>query len=107
VWLVADRFRAFPRSLSLTEFAGVPAKHWILIAIVAALLWRLPARAALPLFGVSALILSEAFGLTPSSLSMLKYLLVLLLVGVYAAGEQDWAFVRTIRQRLAGRGASS
>jgi hypothetical protein len=107
IWLVADRFGVFPRSVSLTEFASVPAKHWILIAIVSALLWRLPARAALPLFGVSALILSEAFGLTPPTLSMLKYLLVLLLVGVYAAGERDWALLRTFRQRLTGTGAVS
>jgi urea transport system permease protein len=107
IWLAADRFGAFPRVLSVTEFAGTPAKHWILIGIATALLWNLPARAALPLFGVSALILSEAFGLTPPSLSVLKYALVLLLVAVYAAGEQNWAFVRALTRRPGRRGAAS
>jgi hypothetical protein len=84
----------------MVEFANVPAKHWILIVVSAAGLWKLPARAVLPLFGVAALILSEALGLMPSSFAMLKYLIVLLLVGVYAGGEHGWAIPAPLKRRF-------
>ena len=88
-FLIADKLGAFPRVLTLTEFAFVPVKYWILIVLAAGLLYFQRTRSALPLFGVAALILSEAMGLMPGSLSTVKYVLLLLTFAVYAVWATD------------------
>jgi urea transport system permease protein len=101
-FLVADKLGAFPRVLALTELAFIPLKYWILIVLTAVLLVLQKTRAALPIFGVSVLIVSEALGLMPGSLSTLKYVLLVVLFAIYAAGTVDGG-VRAIMRRLTWR----
>jgi hypothetical protein len=97
-YLIIDKLGWLPRALSLTEFAGIEIKYWILIIAAAVLCWGRMAHSAIPLFGLSWFVLTEAFGLMPSSFAVLKYLLVLLTVGVYVGLETGG--VSTLTRRL-------
>jgi urea transport system permease protein len=98
IYFVADKLGVFPRPLTLTELAGVPLKYWILIAIAGGLLFLQSTRVALPLFGVAALIVSEALGLMPASFAVLKYVIVLALFATYAIGTAEGGVRSLIRR---------
>jgi hypothetical protein len=99
-YLVADKLGWFPVALTENEISGIPVKYWILIVATIVLCLGRVARAAIPLLGISWFILTEAFGLMPSSFAMLKYLLVLLTIGIYAFLESGFR-LRRKRKALA------
>lgn len=82
-FLVADKLGWMPAALSENAFAGIQVKYWILIVAAAVLSWGRVAHSAIPLLGLSWFVLTEALGLMPSSFGLLKYLLVLLTIGIY------------------------
>ena len=81
--LIADKLHWIP-SLGGFAILGVPSKYWLLIGITIVLCLGRVAHASIPLLGLTWFILTEAFGLMPSSFSILKYVLVLLTILVYA-----------------------
>jgi urea transport system permease protein len=83
-FLVVDRLGWLSGFLSANEFIRIPVKYWIMMAVAALLCWGRVARAAIPMLGLSWFILTEAFGLMPPSFGLLKYVLVLLTIGLYA-----------------------
>jgi urea transport system permease protein len=104
-FLIADKSGWIPRALSLTEFAGVASKYWILIAAAAALSWGSTAPSAVPLITMATLVAGEALGLFPSEITILKYVAVGLLLALYAvrqagmpssAGGPQWR-IRPVR----------
>jgi urea transport system permease protein len=90
-FLAVDKLGWLPRLLSITAFAGIPTKYWILIVAAVIICWGRVARAAIPLLGLSWFIITEAFGLMPSSFGSLKYILVLVTFGMYVYLEADVA----------------
>jgi urea transport system permease protein len=105
-FLIADKLNFMPVALTRNIFAGVQVKFWLLIvaAVVIACGSRV-AHAAFPLLGLSWFVLTEAFGLMPSSFGSIKYLLVLLTIGVYVyleAGIGTRLFARVRRRRTPG-----
>lgn len=96
-YLVIDKLGWLPRAISITEFIGVETKYWILIVAAAALCWGRMAHAAIPLFGLTWFVLTEAFGLMPTSFAVLKYVLVLMTIGVYVVLESGWTSMLTRR----------
>jgi urea transport system permease protein len=81
--LIADKLGWLP-SFGRAALLGVPVKYWILIAATGVLCMGRVARASIPMLGLGWFLLTEAFGLMPSSFSLLKYILVLLTIVVYA-----------------------
>jgi hypothetical protein len=81
--LIADKLHWIP-SLGGTAIAGVQLKYWIMIAITIVLCLGRVAHASIPMLGLGWFILTEAFGLMPSSFSLLKYVLVLATILIYA-----------------------
>jgi urea transport system permease protein len=82
-FLIADKLGWMPAAISRNVFAGIQVKYWILIAGAVALSWGRGAHVAIPLLGVTWFVVTEAFGLMPSSFGLLKYVLVLATIGVY------------------------
>jgi urea transport system permease protein len=99
-FLVVDKLGYMPRVLSLSEFIGIETKYWILLAGAAVICWGRVAHAAIPLLGLSWFVVTEAFGLMPSSFTVLKYLLVLASIVIYAGLEGDWT--PALRRKLGG-----
>ena len=81
--LIADKLRVIP-SLGGTAIAGVQLKYWLMIVVTIILCFGRVAHASIPMLGIGWFILTEAFGLMPSSFSVLKYVLVLTTIIVYA-----------------------
>ena len=82
-FLAADKLGWLAGVLTANAFIGIQVKYWILFAAIAALCWRRVARAAIPLLALAWFVMTEAFGLMPSSFGLLKYILVLVAIGVY------------------------
>lgn len=83
VGLIADKLHWIP-SFGGFAILGVQSKYWILIAITIVLCIGRVAHASIPLLGLAWFILTEAFGLMPPSFSVLKYVLVLASILIYA-----------------------
>ena len=81
--LIADKLHWIP-SFGGFAILGVQSKYWILIAIAIVLCFGRVAHASIPMLGLGWFLLTEAFGLMPSSFSTLKYVLVLVSILVYA-----------------------
>jgi urea transport system permease protein len=81
--LIADKLRLIP-SLGGTAIAGVPLKYWLIIAVTIVICLGRVAHASIPMLGIAWFLLTEAFGLMPSSFSILKYVLVLATIVIYA-----------------------
>jgi hypothetical protein len=90
-YLAIDKLGWMPVALTRNAFAGIQIKYWILIAAAVVLSWGRVARAAIPLLGLTWFIVTEAFGLMPSSFGSLKYILVLLTIGIYIYLETEVA----------------
>jgi urea transport system permease protein len=90
VGLIADKLGWIP-SLGGSAFLGVRLKYWILIVATIALCLGRVAHASIPMLGILWFILTEAFGLMPSSFSILKYVLVLATIVIYAYLEGNLA----------------
>lgn len=86
-YLIIDKLNLLPGFLSTTGVAGIRSKYWLFIVIAVAALWGKGAHAAIPLVGLTWFVLTEAFGLMPSSFSLLKYILVLATIGAYVYME--------------------
>jgi urea transport system permease protein len=107
-FLIADKLGWIPVALSGTAFMGIRAKYWILIVGAVILSWGRVARAAIPLLGLCWFVLSEALGLMPSSFSVLKYIIVLATLALYAYLEGGIAVrvrarFRRLRPRIPSR----
>ena len=83
VALIADKLHWIP-SFGGFAILGVQSKYWIVIAITIILCIGRVAHASIPMLGLAWFILTEAFGIMPSSFSVLKYVLVLASILVYA-----------------------
>jgi hypothetical protein len=81
--LIADKLHWIP-SFGGFAILGVQSKYWILIAITIVMCIGRVAHASIPLLGLSWFVLTEALGIMPRSFSILKYVLVLGSVLIYA-----------------------
>jgi len=81
--LIADKLGWIP-SFGRVALAGVPLKYWLMILITIVLCLGRVAHSSIPMLGLGWFILTEAFGLMPSSFSVLKYGLVLASILIYA-----------------------
>lgn len=97
-FLVIDKLGWLPAVLTTTGFAGIASKYWILIAAGTLLCLGRVAHAAIPMLGLSWFILSEAFGLMPSSFGVLKYVLVMATIVLYA--ELEHTLTSRLRARI-------
>jgi len=83
VALIADKLHWIP-SFGGFAILGVQSKYWILIAITIVLCVGRVAHASIPMLGLGWFLLTEALGLMPRSFSVVKYLLVLATLVIYA-----------------------
>ncbi|HET9941771.1 MAG TPA: urea ABC transporter permease subunit UrtC [Terriglobia bacterium] len=97
--LIADKLRLIP-SLGLS-LAGVQLKYWLIILITIVICLGRVAHASIPLLGLTWFILTEALGLMPSSFSLLKYVLVLATIVIYAYLEGNLSSgIRTLLNKF-------
>jgi hypothetical protein len=89
-FLAVDKLEWLPHTLALTEFIGVQSRYWILIVGIGVLSIGAVVRSAIPLLTLTALFVTEAFGLMPASLAVVKYVIAGLVLGGHAVAESGW-----------------
>ncbi len=82
-FLIVDKLGFLPDVGSNLLVAGVEVQYLIMLGGAAAICWGRVAHTAIPLCGLGWLIVTEALGMMPSSLDVLKYLVVLSTFAVY------------------------
>ena len=83
VFLIVDKLGFLPDAGSNLLVAGIEVQYLIMLGGATAICWGRVAHTAIPLCGLGWLIVTEALGMMPSSLDVLKYLVVLSTFAVY------------------------